>query len=374
MIKKLSAVLVAILICAMILAPATAFADNAYIAVKGGTMTFNKYLAVANDATIPAASFSFTIGAGDAVSGTTVVAGLSPTAVTVGTATFTANQATTAGAATDGIVNSTDKKYATQSVTVDFSAVSFTEPGIYRYILTEEASTATNITNDSVATRTIDVYVQNTVSGLSVGPYVMYSGTQTNAPAEDTPENPDPTKSNQFVNEAASQNLTFSKTVSGNQASKDKYFKFTVTIEGAGAGTVVSVDMSGAKTTPAKSDATTYTAGVMAAANTITGNTLTADADGKIEHDFYLAHGDSVVIKGLPKGCTYKVAEVNEDYTNENATQRGTVADAAVSLTFTNTRGGVVPTGVMLTVVPGVVIVGIALFGLIVLKRKKNKA
>ena len=53
-------------------------------------------------------------------------------------------------------------------------------------------------------------------------------------------------KTTGFVNTYPTQKLTFSKDVAGNQASRDKYFAFTLNITGVTAGNQYTVDLSDA--------------------------------------------------------------------------------------------------------------------------------
>lgn len=406
--RFLTTLLAAVLLVAAALP--SAFAANAYTAIPGTTTEFNKYLVVDNDANIPAAEFGFTIAAGTAVDANTtsgtleVLAGPGAEEIVIGTdgkTTFTAGQTTTPGAANDGITNSTDKKYAVNVVTVDLTKVSFNEPGVYRYIITETAQTDTTgrFVNDGTTTRTLDVYIEDDNGGLKVAGYSMYTGTITAgpsatannasavAPAANGAEPDGATKSKQYVNSVVTKNLEFGKEVTGNQGSKDKYFKFTLTIENAGNGTIVNVNTDGAKTAPPKTPATVYDAATMSAANTITGGQLTADKDGKITHDFYLADGDYILITGIPKGATYALTEAAEDYTSSNGiaaeiakggiahtdSVSGRIADTHVNTGFTNTRSGVIPTGVLLTVAPFAAIMAVGAVGIIVMVGKKRK-
>ena len=190
-------------------------------------------------------------------------------------------------------------------------------------------------------------------------------------------------KSKGFVNEYATFNFAFAKAVSGNQASHDKYFKFSVAITNGGANALVNVDMSAAQTAPAKSAATAYEASTMAAANaldedsTLDGQQWKLDADGAVTKDLYLKHGQTVTIKGLAKGANVTVTETPEDYKCDKSGNKIEVTNMeadSLGNTFTNTRSGIIPTGVLLTVVPGVAIVAIALVGLFVMKKKKNEA
>ena len=358
----------------------TALASVGYRKIPGTSTDFKTYLVVKNDANIPAAEYTYTIAAGTPVAanlsaGTlAVLAGPTPANVVIGNAgktSFTVNQATTAGAASDGIADSTEKKYATNTVTVNFANVEFDEPGVYRYVITQAGdSTKAYLQDDSVATRTLDVYIKDNNGTLEVEGYVMYSGTVTNGPKADG--TPSETKTSKYVNTVLTQDYSLTKQVSGNQASKDKYFKFTVTITNAGNGTIMNVDMSAAQKTPTKSSATIYEEAAMSTANNIT--SLAAGTDGSITHDFYLSHGDTIRLTGVPKSAVVTVVEVPEDYTcdQQSNTSETTIVSDDVAVTFTNTRAGTVPTGVILSVVPGILVVALASAGLILFSRKKR--
>lgn len=404
-----------------------------YTAIPGTSTNLTKYLVVENDAEIPDAEFSFTVSAGNAVDATATTvktwAGLNPELVEVngeaqtGTVSFTAGEATTAGAL-EGVATA-DQKYASKTIALDFSGVSYAEPGVYRYLLTEAAAAqGSPINHDAEPVRTIDVYVEDVNGALQVTGYVSYEGTVTDAaktlPTVDLTEwetaNPEPTfadaanptpeetqahetweaakqaeiarqsaltpngaeastpKSDKYVNDLDSQDLTVTKTVAGNQGSKDQYFEFEVTVNNAGNGTVMTLDMSGAETDTHVNTATTFTKTAMDAANQKdddsgnegkAGQQVIADANGSATFKVYLHHGQQMVLKGLPKGATYEVVETAAaGYTTTKTGDTGTIADADVTAAFTNTREGVIPTGVALATLPGTLIVlgGIAYF------------
>jgi uncharacterized surface anchored protein len=106
-------------------------------------------------------------------------------------------------------------------------------------------------------------------------------------------------------------NLTISKTVTGNDADKDKVFDFTVTFTGADE----SYDYVGS--------------GV---------------ANGTIQSGdiVSLAHGQSITIIGLPKDSTYTVSEADysgEGYVKESTGESGKIiADSTQTAAFTNTK------------------------------------
>ena len=129
-----------------------------YTPVAGSSVTnptFQKYLIMRAGDTTPQATFKYTVAAGAARSISTadngvmeVRAGVTPEKIQISDAVFTSGQATAASAAAARIdVQRTDRtnirfetakgeKFAASTSTVDFSEVTFAEPGIYRYIIT----------------------------------------------------------------------------------------------------------------------------------------------------------------------------------------------------------------------------------------------
>ena len=100
------------------------------------------------------------------------------------------------------------------------------------------------------------------------------------------------------------------------------------------------------------------------------------------EQKFYLQHGNKIVVKGLAEGTSYKVDEDKEDYTkaitgdpNEGTVtkpEEGELKD--LNVTFTNTRKGIIPTGVILDSAPFIMIIVLAAAALIfTAARKKNR-
>lgn len=379
--KKHARFLATLLAAALLVAAAlpSAFAFK-YTAVEGTCTTFDKYLVMDVDANVPNATFAFTVAPGTAIAATensvAVLAGIGTP--TIADVTFAPTDSTTAGLPSDTDTATAGQQYATQTAKVDFSGISFTEPGIYRYIVTETATTNQGVTNDESATRTLDVYVTDNDGALEVSSYVLHTGTD--APAAGTDKGSADVsntgdklgdKSAGYTNTYDTSNLTFSKTVSGNQASRDKYFAFTVTIRGAVAGTVYDVDLTKADVNISANpnDATTCIG------NAVTQpQRLTVPAGGTVTQVFYLQHGQEITIKGLAKGTEYAVTENPEDYKQtapDNAS--GTIVSEDVTAAFTNTRSGVIPTGVLLTVAPFATIMAVGAVGIIVMVGKKRK-
>lgn len=169
-----------------------------YGATIGGTKTttFDKFLVMDSQANVPNAAFSYAVTAGTAkaydVQGKKfqVLAGVDADKVTMagvgtgavaGQIVFTQGDGSdTHGTTKDAYVKdlAASKKYVLKTATLDFSKVQFTEPGIYRYVVTE-SGTSQGITNDADLTRIVDVYVNDATTdegkALTIAGYVLHS-------------------------------------------------------------------------------------------------------------------------------------------------------------------------------------------------------
>lgn len=374
---------------------------DGYSTEIGGTKTttFDKYLVMDAQAEVPNASFKYTVTAGTAkaydVAGKkfAVLSGVDADKVTMaGVGTKTANTITyKQGDATLNDENAlvkdydyTTEKYAKKTATLDFSACNFTEPGIYRYIVTESGDNQ-GVTNDADTTRVVDVYVNDASNGddgykLEIAGYVLHSSADEDITLGENNGSTDTnvaSKSQGFTNSYDTSDIIIAKQVSGNQASRDKYFEFTVNITGAVPGTVYDVDLSCA-------DATTKTNAATITANEGKTNpaTLTVGKDGTVTQKFYLAHNQSITIQGVAKDSKYEVTENAEDYKSTAAgvdgytdATNGTVASEDIYTGYLNTRNGVIPTGVIMTVAPfaAVTLLGGAGAVTMVMKKKKSE-
>jgi len=466
--NKLLAILSVILIVALVAVPVGAVlktqaagtnyeTDRSNVQGSEETTTFEKVLKVDNGYKIPQASFNFAIAEGTAVDPTNttleVLAGVDADKIVFSSDSVQTSSAgaidlpyirqdkTTAANTAAGdyvtIKDGTDYYLAIKTVTLDFSDVEFTEPGVYRYIITESSTQGASnagVGFDENLTRTLDVYVEDatikdTTTGaetklLKIGNYVMYVGTVTNGPSnvttattglsgitveDDTTKTPNggevtgATKSVGFINHYPTAGITFGKEVKGNQGSKDKYFKFTLTLEGA-AGSVFDVLLGNADETISANpnDATTCITADVTQPSTIS----IAANETSVTKDFYLQDGQYITVCGLYEGMTYSIVEDAEDYTsvagidaadsNFDIDSDGTndALSGATSNTtgltknaegkvdsiytgFTNTKEGLIPTGVVLSVVPwviaGVVIIGGVVFFAIRSKKKYDE-
>lgn len=382
---------------AMLLNGTTVFAaETGYTGVAGTTTSFDKYLVMDKQANVPNATFTYAVKAGTAkaydVDGKKfqVLAGVDADKITMdGVGTTTKN--TIAYASTDSTFNDENtmvknydkgtEKYAKKTATLNLSAVQFTEPGVYRYIITE-SGTNQAVTNDANLIRVLDVYVDDAtgtdgVKKLKIAGYVLHASEDEITSGENFGTTvTDPTgKSQGFTNVYDTSDLTFKKEVAGNQASRDKYFKFTVNITGAVAGTVYDVDVTGA-------DEKSKTNAATIAENEEKNNvkTMKVGDDGTISQDFYLQHGQEIKIQGIAKDTKYEVTENKEDYKSEAAVvagytdaANGTIASTDLKTSYKNTRDGVIPTGVIMAVAPFAAVTLLGAVGMVTIKMRKKE-
>ena len=386
-VKRLISFIIAVLLVVLTTVPVCADPETSvYKAIKGTTTTFKKYLVVDKYADIPGTDFSFTIkaAADSDISQTEgqleVYAGPDADKVKIGMngkTIFVPGQSTTAGTETDGIVKDINKKYAVNEVTVDFSRISFDQPGIYRYIITEAAQPEGSLfTNDEVPTRTLDVYIQDNKGKLQVQGYVMYK---------------DSVKSDGFINSYMTYELTAGKQVTGNQGSKDKYFKYTITLTGNDIeeDRFYTVLGEGYDAEPEKTGSTTYTNMEQPAdADGIDGNGIQVKGSTlKSGLVVYLKHGQYIKIAGIPSGTEYEVAEDKENYTSTASSADNTVTFSSIEakdsvkgildsdkvVGFKNKKESVIPTGIILSVAPWIILGVVVVAGIIFFAVRSRK-
>ena len=445
--KKLSVMLITTALVAFMAVPAFA-ANTGYVPLKSPNAQFDKYLLVDSDAVVPNTSFSFTISSNDVTeilpgsAATTTSAGTLPLYKGPGTPTISAVSFSPSDTVEISTLVSGYKTYK-KPVTIDMSSVKFSEPGVYRYYITEDTGTAgmfydvdattPNLTTNGSLKRTLDVYVEDTEDAssmtLKVTGFVMYDGVVTAAPPAGEPatansaitstktitvntangaEVPGATKTDRYVNYYTSYSLTVGKVVTGNQGSRDKYFKLTLTLNSPVA-TTLTVDGSHADIQLPASDALNKATDSSYAGKS-NPQEIKLNAGEAKETEFYLQHGQYIIVEGLIVGTTYELKEEAEGYTSTegitaavsvinwdgingndaladavNGTVKlldaddSTTDDGDLQTGFTNDKNGVIPTGVLVSATPViiiaiVVVAGVVLFIVMSAKRKASEA
>ena len=347
----------------------TASAETTYEPI-GGSATFVKNLVVDANTNIPNITFNYSIKRGDHVDATdTTIEILEGVGASIGTAAFSNSDTagTIPGLPTDADPSNptAGKKYAQKSVSVTFPATSFTKPGVYRYEITEVTTPALpGVTYDSNTKRYMDVFVVADANNtLSVNSYVLRDAATDIGTNGEYVEDPG-VKSSGYTNRLTQYDFEFSKTISGNQADKNKRFNFTLTITGANPGTypIIAHDVEGNPTS------------------------ITVGANGTATGEYSLTDGSTVKIIGLNAGAVCTVSENAEDYTATHSLDNDTAvsgnSSGAVTLTnsdhsvaFTNTRNGIIPTGIIMTIAPfaiGICVFGAIIIFIIVRRKRRN--
>lgn len=146
-------------------------------------------------------------------------------------------------------------------------------------------------------------------------------------------------KTDTITNTFTAGDLTIDKVVKGAFGDKNKKFAVTVTLT-APEGETVRNDIT-------LSD----------------GQTIAAGWTGTKTVTVTVTDATSVTLSNIPAGVTYKVEETaasSSGYTVTYGQQEGSIADAAVTATVTNTKDATTPTGVIMNIAPYVLMVALA--------------
>lgn len=390
--KNTNSIKAAAIIAAMTIAPMVSLVPVHAEDAKT-TTTFDKYVVMKKNANVPNATFSYTIAPlSDAEmpavvdtneSYLTIKKGIgqptiSDTTFTAGQTTYTKTQTSTTnqGSQTytpteeDNVVGlDQDHKYAKAQAIVDFSDVHFTEPGVYRYKVTENDTAEKGIEKDDTV-RYLDVYVENVNGSNQITGYVFHTTDaaqakgDANKPGTNNPEG----KNKGFTNKYTTYNINVTNQVTGNQGYTDEVFHYNVVITNLDGGEVIDL-------TDKNGHPIYVTDG-----NDKKVSTITADKDGKVSFTTDIKTGNTVVINGLSNHAQYTITETSGDYTT-TATKNGTAVNLGHDGTnhtystpteeltnndtveFTNNRNGVLPTGIYHNNRAAIAIAGIAAMG-----------
>lgn len=320
-----------------------AFAETS---VAGTTVDMTTTINITNDVIAPPeTTMNFTITPGSAVPGSV---GQLPISAGIGSPTVTSSVdfSTSDYVAGMGSV----AKTATKNITVDFSSVTFTKVGIYRYVVTQTPSSV--ITGMGYAnSRYIDVYV--TTDGTDLSATYVISDTVTSS------------KGNDFENTypIVPTSLTVTNRIAGNQRELDREFNYTLSVTSLNTVTVTKTFLD--SSTSVISEVSTG------------------------EYEFTLKGDEYITIDGLTDGNTYRVVQESEIVNGYTTTYKIgsssavdgldtgviTVDGSAESVVFTNTRDAGTPTGVQTTYTPYMTMVFVSCGFLMIalIKRKKEE-
>ena len=235
-------------------------------------------------------------------------------------------------------------KACTQELAIDWSKVTIKEPGVYRWTVTKSVTDTDPVGNPTNNSETLYLYAYVTDNSGSL----VISGVGLTHDA-----NLSATKGD--LNDSypvQTLNLAISKTVTGNQGSKDQYFKFTVNLTSPSGSADQTYSIVGHDVDVPQTAYNNATKNVEAI--TVTG--------GKGTVDLWLKHGQTVTIKNMLYGTAYTITESeNTGYTvtsaitgdtadskADGATASDASLTASTTVAFTNDKQAVVPTGVVL--------------------------
>lgn len=289
----------------------------------------------------PAQTVSFTVGTGVVTNSTTIT---TAPAVKIDPVTFAEGE-------------------TKKDVTIKLPK--FEGVGVYTYPVTE---TNTNIAGESYASNLeLKITVIQGDANLLIGGIALR---QANV------------KTDTLENDYKANALTVGKTVTGNLGDKSKHFPITVVLTAPDDDKVygsIGVTIKGDEKTTVKDGTTNITTSIAAEANGWTTKTL----------NLMLKDGDTVKFDNLPDKVTYTVVEdpaiihtgakqTAEEQNNPEAyyvtdqVENAETLTADASKTITNNKTIDVDTGIELETLPFVLLMGIALVGVMALRRRED--
>lgn len=308
--------------------------------------------------TSPKEDFEFTI----AKAGTTYVAASAQPELTIGKASFAKEAATTTG--------------ATASATIELGSLNakFKKPGIYNYIIEQTAGSTAGVTYATSNKLLLKVTAFNKVVNADTGAteiwkaYALYHLTEDSTAAKWTVKG-DKIDGTAIENVYTANVVNVSKAVKGSMANRDQTFNFKA---------VFSVP-DGLTWNPE----ITFAEGGIAATQNDAG-----------EWVFALGDKQQIHFNNIPAGVTFYIAEA--DYTGEDdatgtkgytttykynngetvtaiQTSELTMNKDAATVAYTNTKGGMIDTGVILDNAPYIALLTIVAAGAVVMILKKRR-
>ena len=306
-------------------------------------------------------------------------------------------------------------------VTAGFGSITFDEAGTYTYVVKEKAGDGRYEYDTAVYKIKYEVLKEE---GLLVAYTYIYKDSilvQNAKAAEFT-----------NVTTVVPVSLTFEKNVKGSQASYDEYFKFDLALSGLKAGAAYAADLTKAELWTQATGASPVSRfnaqdlkGIDSEGHILTydsadgtwsysdseggrvtaepaGYVIVAGEDGTANASFYLKNGQQVSLKDIPSECSYTISEdagamAKEGYetsaavTGDAVTGDGPESEAAIAMdaaarsvadtslnadtkvSFTNSKGSRVPTGVTAALLPAGIVLAAGSSGIIFLLGKKRK-
>lgn len=323
----------------------TAFAEE--------PVTINKDLVVPAEANVPDVSFSFTI-AGSEYRGN----GEDEIKTGIGNLTIDTAEFHTTDSVSDG--------KATKVLNVHIPENTYSQPGVYRYEVTENEAIGMvkeDITNDTASTKYLDIFVKRVGDKCEVYGSELF--------ADGSAE-----KLDGFVNTYTTYDLDLTKHVTGDMGETDYPFEFTVEFSG-----------------PVNTTFTVGGKGYDEESVTLVGEEgeLTGTATMQVK----LADAETLELSGIPSCVEYTITEtnpgkgysttnvidedwhtVNFDDGNDYSTEKQTMGKENHAVDFVNSRnaGDIPATGIILNFAPYILLVAFAgVFAVLFLRKRREE-
>ena len=417
--KRIMTIALALILCLSLAAPALAADETPNPNGNGlkGVVVYVNMIVDKDLAQYPQATATITVSAGakadyptsegdtSAIVGRdAVMEGLKVGGNSNGTATVSFDGTAPLEGGSDKVADAT-QKYASHGVKIDFSGITFPNPGVYRYDVKQTSLTvASGKAGFTEATETYQILVFVVVNEESGEPEI---GGTIVKPGEDNedqkkPESPDPNPTDpdpkdptdpeqdgylggtkgymNFNNYYGAESITIEKSVTGNQGDRNEVFSITVDLAGSPDGIYYITNVN-----------PTGTEGEYTHSNKTMGITV---KDGTGSGTISLKHGESVVISAA-KGTKYVITETgatnyvtvitegkesaksSSDFTeatqNNKTTGEAKTLSADVYYIINNNNQDTIPgTGVLLTIAPFVILMIVGVVGVTIVMKKKK--
>lgn len=333
------------------------------------TFTFDKTLIVPEEANVPDAEFSFTV-TGTATKGEAdtrdIKEGIGD--LSFADVEFATNDNKLTKTGTDGAT----VYYAEKDLVLTIPADTYTQPGIYRYIISESTGTSVlvkdDITND--ADKYMDVRVVNSEGTLTIQDVKLFDDVDNTG-----------VKADGFTNTYTTYGLTLTKHVKGDMGETDVPFTFTVEFSGP-VGTTFQLDGTGSF-----GDAKTIT---------LTGDEGDTIGTATLTESVLLKADETFEVSGIPSCVTYTITEktpgnnyktnnvVNGNWENLTFTESvettnlQTMGERNNAVDFVNYRDSsaddIPMTGIILNFAPYILLVAFAgVFAVLFLRKRREE-
>ncbi len=284
----------------------------------------------------------------------------------------------------DLVYNSSDtftERQCTKDLPISWSGVSFMEPGVYKWPVTKTyTATGTNKQPSNNAENFyLYVYVTDTNGTLTTA-VIMTTAASGDQIDEENKGNLNDSYPARTVD------LVITKNVTGNQGSKDQYFKFEIQLQTPSGVTTQHCAITGLDPTLPES---AYTPANTTPITNPEGFDLVPGQLNKVT--LWMKHNQTATISGLYYGTAYTITETAEGYTISTSRKEGAAApeiqnnknsvsdtriQANTTVTYTNDKNAEVPTGITLHTAAPVMglMLAMSLLAILYLGKRKEAA